>query len=108
MHQAARVRRPERPTDKASSGSSVVKHGVEVVELDASVVGGESPVDGTDGGVAGGDPGRDLLFEDLTVRQAAVEALAGQDAQFDLGHVQPAAVLGGVVQLELVGQTLGL
>jgi len=57
-----------------------------MVELDAGIVSGEAPVDGADGGVARGDPGRDLLFERLTVRQAAVEALAGQDAQLDLSE----------------------
>ena len=70
------------------SGPSVVKHRVEMVEFDAGGVGGEAPVDGADGGVALGDPGGDLLFEGVSVRQAAIETLA-EDAQFDLGHVQP-------------------
>jgi hypothetical protein len=61
-----------------------VKHRVEVVELDAGVVGGEAPVDGADGGVALSHPGRDLLFERLPVRQTAVETLAGEDAEFNL------------------------
>ena len=69
-----------------TSGSSVVKHRVEVVELDPRIVGGETPVDGADGGVARGDPGRDLLFQGLTVWQTAVEALAGEDAEFDLSE----------------------
>jgi hypothetical protein len=63
-----------------------VKHRVEVVELDAGVVGGEAPVDGLDGGVAVGDPGCDLVFEGGAVWQASVEALAGEDAQFDLSE----------------------
>ena len=46
-----------------------------MVELDARVVGGETPVDGADGGVTGGDPGRDLLFERLAVRQEAPQLL---------------------------------
>lgn len=58
-----------------------MKQRVEVIELDASVVGGEAPVDGADGGVALGDPGRDLQFGRLTVRQSAAEALTSQDAQ---------------------------
>ena len=75
-----------RCSESRTSGSSVVKHRVEVVELDAGVIGGETPGDGTDGGVALGHPGRDLLFERLTVRQAAVEALAGEDTQLDLSE----------------------
>ena len=38
-----------------------------MVELDASVVGGEAPVDGADGGVAVGHPGGDLVLEGLAV-----------------------------------------
>src|SRR6266545_3406278 len=74
-----RPRPPRATLRRRASGSSVVKHRVEMVELDASVVGGEAPVDGADGGVALGQPGYDLLFEGLAVRQAAVETLAGED-----------------------------
>ena len=69
-----------------TSGSSVVKHGVEMVELDTGVVGGEAPVDGADGSVALGHPGGDLLLQGVAIRQTSVEALAGQDAQFDLSE----------------------
>ncbi len=31
-----------------------------------------------------------------------------EDAQLDLGHGEPGAVLGGVVELQLVGEALGL
>jgi hypothetical protein len=48
-------------------------------------------------------PGRDLPLQDRPVGQATVQALSGQHGQLDLGHVQPAAVLGRVVQLQLVG-----
>jgi len=37
-----------------------------------------------------------------------VEALASQDPQLQLGHVQPTVVLGRVVKLESLGQPLGL
>ena len=57
-----------------------------MIELDASVVGGEAPVDGLDGGVALGAPGSDLLLKGLTVWQTAVETLAGEDAQLDLSE----------------------
>jgi len=75
-----------------------VKHRVEVVELDAGVVGGEAPVDGADGGVAGGHPGRDLLLQGLTVGQAAVETLACQDAQFNFSEPKMLHVLSLVLQ----------
>ena len=57
-----------------------------MLELDAGIVGGEAPVDAAPCGVAVGDPGGDLPFEGLAVRQASVQALAGEDAQFDLSE----------------------
>ena len=39
---------------------------------------------------------------------AAVEALAAQHADLDLDHVEPAGVLGGVVELQAAQQAVGL
>ena len=39
---------------------------------------------------------------------AAVQALAGQGGEFDLGDVEPGAVLGGVVDLQALGEGVGL
>src|SRR6266496_4147045 len=91
-----------------SSTSSVLLCGVEVLELDAGVGGREAPVDPSVGGVAGGLPGGDLAFQRRAVAQPAVQALLGEHAQLDLGHVQPAAVLGPVLDLQLVGKPFGL
>src|SRR5687768_2291685 len=85
--------------DTIPSGLSVVSCGVEVLELDAGVLGGEPPVDPTTGPVAGRLPRRDLPLQGRPVGQATVQALPGQHGQLDLGHVQPAAVPRGVVQL---------
>ena len=38
---------------------------------------------------------------------AAIEALADHDVEFDLGDVQPAAVLGGMDELEAIPERLG-
>jgi len=77
-----------------TSSSSVLSCGVEVLELDAGVLGGEAPVDPATGPVACRLPGRDLPLQGRPISQAAVQALPGQHGQLDLGHVQPAAVLG--------------
>ena len=45
-------------------------------------------------------PGLHFVGEGLQVRNAAVQALSGKDAQFDLGDIEPATVLGRVVQFE--------
>jgi hypothetical protein len=75
-----------------------------VLELDAGVCGGEAPIDGTAEGVPLGLPGGDLAFEYLPLRDASVEALAGEDAQLDLGDVEPTSMFGGVVEFQRVGQ----
>ena len=51
-----------------------------MAEFDACVVGGELPVDLALGGVGGGLPGGEFGVEDREVVDAAVEALAGDEA----------------------------
>jgi hypothetical protein len=53
-------------------------------------------------------PGRDLRLEGLEVWHSSIEALSTEYTQFDLRHVEPAAMLGRVVDLELVGGAPGL
>jgi hypothetical protein len=60
---------------------SALSCGVEVVELDAGVLGGEPPVDTTTSPVAGRLPRRDLPLQGRLVGQAAGQALAGQHGQ---------------------------
>ena len=50
-------------------------------------------------------PGGDFSFQGLLVRDAAAEALAGQDAEFGFGHVEPASMFGRVVPFEPLCQT---
>lgn len=93
------------------SGVSALNHRVEALELDAGG-GGAAPGAGAIGGVARVLPGGDLAFERVPLGQAPVQALRGEHAQLDLGHrsggTRPAAVRGGVVDLQLVRQPLRL
>ena len=75
-----------------------------MLELDAGIRVGKAPVDADGGGVARLFPGRDFCGEVLLVVQAFGQALAGEDREFDLSHVQPGAVLGRVVDLQPFGQ----
>jgi hypothetical protein len=54
-----------------------------------------------------GLPRRDLPLQGRLIGQATVQALLGQYAQLDLGHVQPAGVLGCVMRLQPIGQPPG-
>jgi hypothetical protein len=49
-------------------------------------------------------PGQDFGFEALASTDPTVEALGTKYADFDLDHVEPAAVLGGIVELWLFQQ----
>ena len=53
-----------------------------MLEFDAGVVGGEVPVGLGVAQVAVFDPGIDLAPEGVLVRDAPIEALAGQDGEF--------------------------
>jgi len=48
-----------------------------------------------------------VAAERVMLGDAPGEALASERAEFDLGHVEPGAVLGRVVDLKPVGQALG-
>lgn len=71
---------------------------VEAFELDSGVGGGELPNDFGFGFVALLLPGGDFVLEFFAVGDAAVEALAAEDAQFDFRHVEPVSVLRRIVQ----------
>lgn len=70
----------------------------------ASIPHGETPLDYDAVAIALGRPGGGLVAQAVEAGDTPVEALLPGDAQFRLGHVQPAPVLGGVVGLEAPGQ----
>src|SRR6266511_747439 len=90
-------------TGIATTSSSGLNCRVEVLELDPGILGREAPVDATTGSVACRLPGHDLPLQRQPISHPPIQALLRQHAQLDLGHVQPAAMLGCVVDLEPVG-----
>jgi len=44
-------------------------------------------------------PGIDLAFKQVPILNSAVQALAAENGDLDLGHVEPAGMLGRVVKL---------
>src|SRR5680860_810434 len=92
----------------ACRGLVLLDGGVEVAELEAGVFGGEVPVDLALAGVGRLLPRGEFGVEDVEVVDPAVEALAGQGGELDLGDVEPGPVFGGVVDLESLGQREGL
>ena len=75
-----------------------------MVQLDPCISSGKAPVNDLARPVALFGPRADLLAQRLKVGYPPVQALPGQHAEFQLGHVQPTAVLRRVHQLQLVQQ----
>jgi len=76
-----------------------------MLELDPRLVAGEAPVYGAFGCVALAFPRTHFLGKRFLVGDAPIQALASQKRELDLGHVQPRAVLGGVMNLQLTSDT---
>jgi hypothetical protein len=60
----------------------------------------EHPFDPCPGGVALPLPGCDFRFKLLPCCDASIKALAAQHADLDLDHVEPAGVLGHIVEFQ--------
>ena len=90
------------------SVTSTPKCRIEPFELGTGRFGGELPVDLGLDLVAAGLPGTHLRAHGLNVCNAAVEALAYHHIDFNLGHVEPAAVFGRVNELKAIPQCFGL
>jgi hypothetical protein len=67
---------------------------IESFEFKAGVCGFEVPVDGFVARVSVVLPGGGFVEEGREVRDASSQALLCEDTQFNLGHMQPAAVFG--------------
>lgn len=74
--------------------------GIGAPHFGADFVGCEHRFDTSAGGVALSFPDGDIADEMLWVVDSAVQALAAQDDDLDLDHVEPAGVLGCVVELQ--------
>lgn len=75
-----------------------------MLELDARLLGREAPVHGDFLGVPGRFPGSGFLPEGLLIGKAPIQTLLSQRRQFNLGHVQPTAMFGRIVQFQPLDQ----
>jgi transposase-like protein len=80
---------------------------IEALEFDPGHLGTELPVDFGLELVAWAFPSGDFLPQGVDRRNAAIQTLAGEHGQLALGHIEPTAMLGGVVKLQLAGDPPG-
>lgn len=73
------------------------------MELDPSVVGGEAPSDGCV--LVLGEPVVRDASQRWNVGNALIECLPGKDGEKNLGHIEPASMLRGEVELEALCET---
>src|SRR3989304_5701593 len=79
-------------------------HWIQLLQLIPGVRDREAPIDHRSGGVPFNFPSTNFAFHDCFAAQSAIQTLYGQDRDFDLGHVQPTAMLGCVMKLQFPGQ----
>ena len=82
----------------------VLEHRIQFLQLDPGVLRREPPAHLCLRSVSMILPRSDFRPQHGHFVDTPVEALAGKDAQFRLRHVQPTAVLGGVVNLQSLPQ----
>ncbi len=77
-------------------------------EFNARIGSSKVPLDGHLLLITPRSPGGDLLLGDSEGGQPLRQALPIQGGELNLGHIQPARVLGGVMHLKAVAQTARL
>jgi hypothetical protein len=82
--------------------------GIRAAHFGAGFVGCEHPFDAGTGGIALSLPCGDFAAEPFWVIDSAIQALAAQDADLDLDHVEPTGMLGSVVELQTAQDSPGL
>lgn len=76
-------------------------------QLSIRVLSSEVPLDGPLFGISRLLPGINFGLQKFSIGNASIQALAGEDANFDLGHIQPARMLGCVMELHAAQEFLG-
>jgi hypothetical protein len=76
-------------------------------QLSICVLPSEFPLDGPLFGISRLLPGSNFGLQKFATGNASIQALAGKDANFDLGHIQPAHTLGCVMELQAAQEFLG-
>ena len=76
-------------------------------QLSIRVLPSEVPLDGPLFGISRLLPGINFGLQKFSTGNASIQALAGEDANFDLGHIQPARMLGCVMELHAAQEFLG-
>ena len=84
----------------ASCDTLLSGRGIGAAYFGAGLIGCEHPFDASGGGIALSFPGSNFGFDLCLCGDPPVQALAAQDSDLDFNHVEPAGVLGDIVELQ--------
>ena len=70
------------------------------MEFDPSVLGSKAPRDGAALCIALSLQSRNAFTQDLHALDAPRQAAAGKNSDLDLGHIEPAPMFGGIMELD--------
>ncbi len=76
------------------------------MQLSIRILASKCPLDGSTLGVSAPLPSCYFGAEGGAIWQSPTKALTVQDADFDLGHIEPTGVLGGMVELDKLLQRM--
>lgn len=77
-------------------------------EFDRRIISGKAPIDGDLPFIASGRPGGNLLLCLFKGGEPLRQALAIQRREFNLGHIEPTRMLGGVMHLKALAESTRL
>ena len=77
-----------------------------MLEFGASLLGSETPLHGGFRFIPLTFPRRDLLLNRSFIRQPSFQALASEHGEFNFYHIEPTAVFGGVMKLQMLQKTV--
>src|SRR5438552_16976299 len=77
---------------------------IEMLELNARILAGEAPVDLHFLSIACLLPSSHLLFQMDLIANTWLQGMSSQYRQFNLGHIQPAAMRGRVVNFQFLAE----
>ena len=80
---------------------------IEFLQLDTCLSGGETPIDGGPIRVSFGSPRQRFANQKFSIRDIPIQTLVAKNAQLDLSHIEPTAMLGCEVKLQSVQDTAG-
>ncbi len=75
---------------------------VEFLEFDPGISSCETPVDGSFLHVSLDFPSQSFVCQKFSTRDMSVQILTAENTEFDLGHVEPAAMFGCKVKFQAV------